>query len=155
MFLKMFLCFQKLKLLRLSIFQKLTILETFSKTFCDWYLRFEGIRVMYSLAPYRYEKIDFRGKHFFSTLHFISSLSVPIFMGIAPVHFERKSTQITPNLFFPWFFVSFVIFMIFHQLLAQIDLSITGFRAKVPKSCLVELETRSRCLEGVEWATGA
>ena len=57
---------------------------------------------------------------FFWTLHFISSLSVPIFMGIAPVHFERKSTQITPNLFFPWFFVPFVIFMIFHQFLAQI-----------------------------------
>ena len=33
-------------------FKKSTIWETFSKTFCDWYLRFKGVRARYPSAPY-------------------------------------------------------------------------------------------------------
>ena len=37
-----FLCLQNYKILSFYFFKKSTIWGTFSKTFCDWYLRFEG-----------------------------------------------------------------------------------------------------------------
>ena len=32
--------------------EKKKVDQLFSKTFCDWYLRFEGVAAMYSTTPY-------------------------------------------------------------------------------------------------------
>ena len=45
--LKIFLFLQSFKILSFYFFKKSTIWGTFSKTFCDWYLRFEGVPPRY------------------------------------------------------------------------------------------------------------
>ena len=46
--------FPKFKILSFYFFKKSTIWGTFSKTFCDWYLRFRGTPLNYRTTPYIY-----------------------------------------------------------------------------------------------------
>ena len=54
LFFKMFFIFKVFNFSVCHVFKKSTIWGTFSKTFCDWYLRFKGAPIMFCGTPYIY-----------------------------------------------------------------------------------------------------